>query len=93
MKNMDININQARLLSYDVNLQEDRPEISATIGLYAGQKKISNFSITTRNYYEGVRFDLPPSMIEPILKIARELETITIRECNRAMAELPKPKG
>lgn len=93
MKTMNININQAKLLSYSVDLNDEKPEVSATIGLYAGTKQISQFSLRTQSFYSNsVEFDIPASMIEPILEIAREIETIMVRTCTIAMAELPEPK-
>jgi len=43
MKKIDIQINQARLLSYTVTLDDDAPKVTATIGLFAGEKQISTY--------------------------------------------------
>ncbi len=92
MKKIDININQAKLLSYSVTLGDDSPEVTATVGLYAGNKKISSFSLTTQSYYEGIKFDLSPDIVFPIVDIAKKLEAITVAQCKKALMELPEPE-
>ena len=92
MKKIDININHAKLLSFSAMVGDETVDVSATLGLFSGEKKISDFTITTQEYYSGVKFDLPIGMIEPIMTMAKQLEIIVIRECNSAMAELPAPK-
>jgi len=87
MKKIDIQINQAKILSYSVELKENQPSVTATIGLFAGEKKISSFSLSTETW-QDITFELPTSVIKPILKIAEELETILIRECSSAIGAL-----
>lgn len=91
MKTIDIQINRAKLLSYSVSLEDgDMPTVSATVGLFAGEKKISEFSLRTQNYYaNSVTFEVPVSMVGPILKIAEELETILVRATSQSIGELP----
>lgn len=91
MRTIDIEINQAKLKSYSVQLNDDTPIVHATIGLYSGSKKISDFSIST-NSWHNVKFDLPPSMVAPIVAIANELEKIVTRECTTALGQLEAPK-
>ena len=91
MEKINININQAKLLQYTVELKDDKPEISASIGLFAGQKQISTFSLSTYSYYSGIQFNIPPNIIKPIMDIAFKLQAITIGECSKALAELPAP--
>ncbi len=92
MNTIDININSGKLESFSVELNEDKLEIAATIGLYAGQKRITSFVISNRSY-SNTKFDVPPEMIEPIFSIARQIETIAILQCRKAMAELPEPES
>ena len=92
MKKIDIAINQAKLLSYRVTLKDDEPEIYANIGLYAGNKKISDFSIDSHSYYDEQKFDIPVKMIPPIMKIAKELEIITALHCSSAIGQLTEGK-
>ena len=91
MKPIDIKINQAKILSYNVTLSDDgTPEVAASIGLFSGVKKISSFNLRTQTYYsEGLTFELPASMIEPIVDIAKQLETILVFECNKQLKRLP----
>lgn len=89
MKEINININKAKIMSFSVELVEDMPEVSATIGLFSGDKKISTFSLRTQSYYsESIQFEIPTSMINPIIKIAEELETILIIEANKSLLQL-----
>ena len=92
MKSIDTQINRARIISYSVTITEDMPQVSATIGLFAGERQVSTFQLSTEPYY-GVQFDLPVRMITPIKDIAEELETILVRSCSQSIGELPAPKG
>jgi len=93
MKKIDIQINKAKIISFDVELKDDMPAVSARIGLYAGEKRISTFSLRTEDYYsDSIQFDLPARMISPILDIAKELETILVREANKSLMQLSAPK-
>ena len=91
MRAIDIQINQAKILSYDVTLKTDsRPDVTATIGLFSGNKRISSFRLTTETYYsESITFELPIDMIEPIVEIAKQLEILLVRECNKQLRRLP----
>ena len=87
MKKIKIEINQAKILSYEIDMDEKYPEVSATIGLYAGEKLISKFTLSTKSWQE-VKFDLPIKLIEPIKELANNLETILILKCSQSMGEL-----
>lgn len=91
MKTIDIKINQAKLLSYTVELKEDAtPEVGASIGLFSGNKQISTFSLRTQTYYSNsLVFELPADMIAPIVEIAKQLEVVLVRECNKQLKRLP----
>ena len=89
MKDINIRVNKARILSYSVELNEDKPEVSATIGLFANDKKISSFSLRTQSYYsESMQFEIPLKMINVIKKIAEQLEEILVVECNKNLPQL-----
>jgi len=92
MKKINIQINQAKILNFSVELKEENPIVSAKIGLFAGQKQISTFSISTQDYYGDVKFDLPIQMICPILEIAEKLEEILTLKCSSSLGQLTKPK-
>ena len=92
MKTIDIQINQAKISSFQVNLNDDgqTPDVNASIALLSGTKQISTFGLHTQQYYSGgIRFELPPDMIEPIVQIAKELEVVLARECNKQLKQLP----
>jgi len=79
MKKINIGIDNAKILNYSVELNTEIPEVSATIGLFSGDKKISSFSLRTQTYYsESIQFRLPIDMIEPIKQIAEQLNNLTI---------------
>lgn len=87
MKKIDIQINQAKIKSFEVELGEEKLDITARIGLYAGNKEISSFSLSTHTWQDK-SFELPLSIIKPVNKIAEDLETILIRECSSALGQL-----
>lgn len=93
MKTIDIQLNQAKITSFTVDLDEKEvPQVSVSIGLYSGQKKIASFGLRTQTYYsEGLVFELPPEMIDPIVDIAKQLETVLVYECNKSFKRLPIP--
>ncbi len=90
---IDIAVNNARLESFSVCSLSNKkiPDIGATLGLYAGEKKISEFRITT-NSWDDNKFIAPIKLHESIVKIAIELEVIATQLCNSEMAQLPAPK-
>lgn len=89
MKNISIEINNAKIESYSVELKDQLPEVNATIGLFSGEKQISSFSLNTQGFYQGVKFDLPARMIQPIIDIAHELENILTDQCKKSFVALP----
>lgn len=92
MKRIDISINQAKIESFDVTLDGERPRVCASIGLYAGTKRISSFSIDTGSWDNNRKFELPVKMVAPILKIAKQLEEIVMLHCNSALGRLTDGK-
>ncbi len=94
MKKIDININQAKILGYSVDLESEKLESTATIGLFTGDKKISTFSLRTQECFgDSIEFDLPVKLIEPIQDVAKELEVVLVRECNKSLKRLEAPKN
>ena len=87
MKKIDIHINQARIISYQVELDDKEPKVTARIGLFAGNKQISTFALSTETWQDKT-FELPVETIKPILEIAKKLETILIRECSSSIGAL-----
>lgn len=91
MRKIDIHVNKAKLKKYTVTIGENRPEVTATIELYSGEKRISEFTLSTETWFSQ-HFDLPIGVIEPILKIAKELEVVITHACQASLAVLPAPK-
>ena len=89
MRDININVNKARILSYEVELGEDKPEVCATIGLFANDKKISQFSLRTQDYYgNSMKFELPLKLIKSLKIMADQLEEILVKECNKELPQL-----
>ena len=93
MKKIEIKINEAKILSFEVKLKDEMPDVCATIGLFAGDKQISSFSLRTESYYgDSVKFDLPLSFISPIKELAEKFEEVLANECGKQFLKLPSPK-
>jgi len=89
MKTISVDINNAKIEGFSVTLRDSKPEISATIGLFAGEKRISSFSLrTTACYSESVVFEAPPAMIGTIIDICDQLETILAEKCETALMQI-----
>jgi hypothetical protein len=85
----NINITNAELESFSVTMGEEKPEVSATISLKTdGGKKITSYSISTDSYREDSKFEIPISLINPILKIAAVLEEIIAEHCENTTKKL-----
>lgn len=87
MRKIDINVNKAVIRSFNITLDEETPTVSASVGLYSGEKRIASFSISTDRWHD-VRFDLPATMVAPIMKIADELERILTDKCVEQLGRL-----
>jgi len=93
MRKIDISINQAKLINFEISLSDDNlPDVTATIGLFAGNKQISTFSLSTESWRDA-KFELPISMIAPIKEISKEIETILIRQCSNSLGALKSGKA
>ena len=98
MKTIDININKACIKTVQIDFERDnhtlkRPEVSATINLFSGDKKVTEFSISTKSYFSQ-KFELPLGMLGPITAIGKELEAILTQECVTALRRIeakPQP--
>lgn len=92
MQMINIGINNAKLQNYHIYFNDDNKlQASATIGLYMGTKKISEFSICTDTWDENRKFILPPKMIKPIMQIAKQIEEIVTLKCNESLALIQAP--
>lgn len=82
MNKLNIQITKAQIVSFRVELKDNQPEVSATIALLTdGNKVISSYSVSTDSWNEKDKFDLPTSMIKPIVDILKDLEPIVVKHC------------
>ena len=92
MSKIDIQINKAKIASYNVDLHDDEtmPDVTAQIELFSGEQAVSKFTLTTKAWYgDAVKFEIPANLIDPIVSISKQLETILVRECNKQFKQLP----
>lgn len=89
MKKLNINITKAQIKSFRVELGEEYPNVSATIALLTdGGKEISDYSISTSSWSDDNKFELPVSMVGPIVSIMKDLEKIVVKHCMESQAQL-----
>ena len=89
MKKININITKAQIISYTVSLNENKPEVSATVGLFTeGGKLITNYSVSTNSWNDENKFELPFTTIEPIVSIMKELEVVVVKHCKDSQLAL-----
>ena len=92
MEKIDISITTAQLKGFQTTFNEEGlPDVRASLGLFTEHgKEVSEYSITTNRWSEN-KFDLPPEMIEPIMRMAKELERIVTKHCREGQCALPEP--
>jgi len=89
MKKINIEITKAQIVSFSVELKKDKPEVTATIGLFTtGGKQITSYSIMTNHWEKEQTFDLPPELISPILGIMETLEKVIVKKCKDSQLKL-----
>lgn len=85
MKKLDIQITKAALKSFSVQLEGEKPSVTATIALLTeGGKQITTYCISTSSYNERDQFELPLDVIGPIIQIAKSLEHVVTKHCRDA---------
>lgn len=92
MRKINIEITKAVLKTFSVEFDEDNTlQLSATLGLLTeGGEQVSSYCLNTRSYYTN-KFNLPLEVIEPIFKIAEQIEIIATRQCSSHHEALPAP--
>jgi hypothetical protein len=91
MRELNINITRAQLVSYSVTLKDKKPEVTATIALLTdGGKTITTYSISTDAWDEKSKFDLPIEIMGHIGQTATVLEGVVVRHCNESQMSLPE---
>jgi hypothetical protein len=91
MREIRIDINRAKISSFAVDLNAERPRVHVNIDLFAGDKKITSFSMESADWLGKINFDISPSMIAAIINIGGELEQIVTTECQRRMTLIEAP--
>ena len=93
MRKLNINITKAQIVSFSVQLKEDKPGVNASIGLFTdGGKQITDYSISTESWNEENKFELPQSVISPIIDIMKDLEKVVVKHCKESQLALIAPK-
>jgi hypothetical protein len=91
MKQLDINITKAQLVSFSVELKEGKPEVHCTIALLTeGGKPITTYTIFTESWHTD-KFELPIEAMPLIGDVARILEGVAVRHCRDSQLGLPAP--
>jgi hypothetical protein len=92
MRSINIEITKAKLEGFTATFDsDDTLHLSATLALMTENgEKVSAYSLNTRTYYEN-KFNLPINVIEPIFKIAQEIEIIATKQCRSHHLELSAP--
>lgn len=92
MKKIDIHIDKAILSSVILKFKEKELQADATIDLYAGDHKVSSFSIGTSHWDSSAEFDLPIQCISAAKEIQEALEPIVVSKCMSSLKQLPAPE-
>ena len=89
MEAINIEITKAKISSFNVELRDRKPVISATIKLMTNSgKEITTYTIATEHWQDHMKFDLPVEVVGPVLEIARQLEYIVAKHCQSSCKQL-----
>ena len=89
MKKIDIKITNAAITSFTVQLNESKPEISATIKLMTkGGKEITTYTVSTCHWQDANKIRVPDDILIPIVQIADKLEEIVTGHCKNQNKQL-----
>lgn len=85
MRDISINITKARIKSFSVELEDEKPVITASIALLtAGNEAIATYTISTASWtQESRRFSVNPGMVDSLLTMAHELEQVVTENCKQ----------
>lgn len=93
MKQLDINITKAKLVSFNIGIEDNQPSVTASIALLTeGGKKITEYTIHTHHWEKELKFDLPIEALPLIGALARVLERVVVVHCRDAQQALAPPK-
>jgi hypothetical protein len=91
MRPIDIQINQAKIKDFSVELGRDKPEVSVRIGLLGpGGKEISTFNMGSGSWRDH-HFDIPADMMQTIIDMSSQLEEIVTKECTKQLNMIEAP--
>ena len=94
MRELKISIEKGRISSFYVTLKENEPVINATIDLLTPNgETITSYNISTDNWDDKKKFNLPLTIILPIKKILEELEGIVVTHCENRNKMLEESNG
>ena len=89
MSKIKIEITKSKIESFTVSFEDEKINISTTIGLYTDtDRKISSFSLSSTAWNEENKIEVPFNCIIPIKNIAEELEIITTLKCREGQLML-----
>jgi hypothetical protein len=92
MQKIDIQITKAVIESFRVEMKDDIPEVSVTIGLSTEQnQRVTGFSISSNHWDDSQKFDLPWEVVQPIVDIAKRLEKVVTARCQATVTMLTAP--
>lgn len=94
MKKFNVKITKARIESINIDYEnENLPDVCATLGCYTeDDKKITTFNATTKNYYSGIKFKIPVTMVQSLVDLADIIEKIVIKESKKEFLKIAAPK-
>ena len=89
MRDINISITKASIKGFQVNVENNIPNIDVSLALLTEHGKlITTYNISTDGWNENNKFTLPPSLIGPIMEIMKELEIIATRHCREGQLAL-----
>jgi hypothetical protein len=92
MKELNINISKAQLVSYTVELKEGKPVVNASIALLTDSgEAITTYTIFSDDWHSK-RFELPIGAMPLIGDLARILEGVAVRHCMGSQLALAAPE-
>jgi hypothetical protein len=93
MREINISVTKAQIKGFQVQLDNDEPQVTASIALLTeGGREIANYTLSTNHWKEESKFDLPVRLVAPIVDIMAELEKVVVTHCNNSQLSLTAPK-
>jgi len=94
MERIKIDITQAQIIKFAVQLGEKKPDVMVEVGLYTPDNKlVTTFNIGTESWRDYHIKKLPLAVIKHINTIAHRLEKLVAEEINSISKMLPEGKS